>query len=95
MAASKNAPPSADAKAVASKMHRRSRSGTFLSGVHELLKLAAGTDMSQVASLVDYGERSVRKASLPVKHANTWACDAITSDQCGGAMAKRDETKRS
>lgn len=66
MAASKNVVP----EAKASKMHRRSRSGTSVSGVHGSLSFDE-SDSFQDALHVDCGERSVKRESLPVKRAST------------------------
>ena len=90
MAATKTA--SSDTKS-SSKMHRRSRSGTSFLGCMNRCALA-DTDVFQVALHVDYEGKSARKASLLVKHATTWVCDATTSDQCGGAMESNGGSRR-
>ena len=91
MAAAKIA--ASESKATTAKMHRRSRSGTSLVRCMSAQPLS-NTKISQVVSRADFEGRSVRKASLLVRHADTWDCDAITSDQCGGVMESSGDNKR-
>lgn len=91
MAAAKNAP--SESKSATAKMHRRSRSGTFLPGCM-IQWIYANTDVFQVVLHADFEERNAKKASRLARLADTWDCDAITSGQCGGATESREDSRR-
>jgi hypothetical protein len=50
--------------------------------------------MFQVALLADFVGRSVKRASLRVKHAVTWGFVVTTSDLCGGRTPSNVASKK-
>lgn len=68
-------------------------------GCNESSRARSTTDVCvwccQVASHVDYEERSARKVSLHARLARTWDFDVITSDPCGGATRSSASNKKS